>query len=102
MLNKLLPQNSPIRHKLRVFAQKLNMAVSPRIRKNFSQPSSNGIRQLRELLHQSYFPSWYSGVDMDAFYESQEAQMAFDNHLTHRLEMDRSQPGYSTETFRGR
>lgn len=65
------------------------MAVSPRIRKNFSQPSQHGIKKLRKQLHESYFPSWFSGVDMDAFLKSPEARAAFDNHLTDRLEMDR-------------
>jgi len=66
-----------------------NFAVSARIRKNFSQPIPDGIQQLRELLDKTYFPSWYSGVDMNEFYDSEEYRIALDNHLTRRLELDR-------------
>jgi 2-polyprenyl-3-methyl-5-hydroxy-6-metoxy-1,4-benzoquinol methylase len=88
MLNRLLPQSSPARKKLRFLARRVSV-VPPRIRKNFSQPTPEGITQLREQLQKTYFPSWYSGVDMDKFYDSEEGQDDLDRHMTRRLEIDR-------------
>lgn len=89
MRPKILPQNSPMRRKLRFLARRFNVAVSPRLRKNFTQPTQDGIEQLKDLLKETYFPSWYKDVDLDGFYDSEEGRRAFDNHLFYRLELDR-------------
>lgn len=89
MLSKILPQNSKIRNKVSFIARKFNFVVSKKLRKNFTQAKRADIDQLRKLLRNTYFPSWYTGIDMESFYNSDTAQIAFDNHLFRRLEMDR-------------
>lgn len=89
MLPKILSQSSPMRRKLSFLARRFNFAVSPKLRNNFTYANKEDIDQLQELLKNTYFPSWYTGIDMDNFYSSEAAQTAFDNHLFRRLEMDR-------------
>ena len=89
MLTRILPPNSPIRRKLSLLTRNFNIAGSPGIRKNFSQPAPHGIEQLRALLEKEYFPSWYSGVSMDGYTDLDEGRIDLDNHLIHRLETNR-------------
>jgi len=88
MLNKVLPQDSSVRRKLRFLARRATM-IPAGIRKNFSQPTPAGITQLREQLQKTYFPSWYSGVDINKFYNSEEGRHDLNMHMTWRLETDR-------------
>jgi ubiquinone/menaquinone biosynthesis C-methylase UbiE len=88
MVNIFLP-SSKSRRKLAFIARHLNLAMSRSLRKNFSQPTQGGTAQLREFLIKSYFPSWYTGVDLAGFSETDEGRKELDDHLFRRLEMDR-------------
>jgi ubiquinone/menaquinone biosynthesis C-methylase UbiE len=75
---------------MRFLARHLNIAVSPKLRRNFSQPSPAGIAQFRDFLVKAYLPSWYGGLDLDdKYYDSEEGRMEIENHLFRRLELDR-------------
>jgi 2-polyprenyl-3-methyl-5-hydroxy-6-metoxy-1,4-benzoquinol methylase len=87
MLNKLAPQNSALRKQLRFMARRANLAVTRRLRRNFTNISRED--ELRSYLKTRYFPSWFQGIDPDAFYASREGRQAFYNHMEFRLQMDR-------------
>lgn len=90
MLNKILHAHSPIRRKLAFLSRHFNITVSPKLRNNFSQPTPDGIEQLRDLIMRKYLPSWYSGTDLDGHFDSEEWwRIDLENHLFRRLEMDR-------------
>jgi 2-polyprenyl-3-methyl-5-hydroxy-6-metoxy-1,4-benzoquinol methylase len=89
VLDKLIPQNSALRQQLRLVSRYANFAVTPRLRRNFTVPTEQGIAELRRLLETVYFPSWFAGAEMGAFLSSPEGREAFRNHLFYRLEMDR-------------
>jgi len=90
LLNKILPPNSRVRRQLVLLVRHLNIAVGPKLRKNFSQPTRESVAQLREALVKSYLPSWYSGIDLDnAYHDSEHGRLELENHLFYRLELDR-------------
>jgi S-adenosylmethionine-dependent methyltransferase len=89
VLDKIIPQNSALRQRLRFLSRYGNLAVTRRLRSNFTEPAPSGRAELRELLATSYFPSWFAGAEMGAFLSSPEGLEAFRNHLFYRLEMDR-------------
>jgi S-adenosylmethionine-dependent methyltransferase len=91
MLSWMLAPNSRARRKLAFLARHLNLALSPGLRKNFSRPTPDGLAHLRDFLIKFYLPSWYTGVDMDGFSETEEGRMALEEHLFRRLEMNRYQ-----------
>lgn len=91
MLNKIFPPNSPARHALRLFSTRFNFAVTPALRKNFSQPKEADVDKLRRFLRDVYIPSWYEGVDLNKFRESDEGAAVVDMHLFQRLQFDRYQ-----------
>lgn len=89
MLNRLIPQNSALRQRLRLMSRHANFAVKRRLKRNFTAPTQSGMEELRELLERRYLPSWYSEVDMQQYLASSEGRQAVRTHLFHRLEMDR-------------
>jgi len=89
MLNKILPPGSRLRNRLRYLFRKLNFAMSPELRQNFTQPNVKQIERLRTLLIQKYFPSWYQGIDAAKFVKMEEGRRALANHLELKLNLDR-------------
>ena len=67
----------------------MSFAVTNQQRGNFTTATPSGLAELDNELRTRYFPSWYSGVDMDGFCETAEGQAALKNHLYFRLEVDR-------------
>jgi 2-polyprenyl-3-methyl-5-hydroxy-6-metoxy-1,4-benzoquinol methylase len=91
MLNRIFPPNSPLRHALRLFSTRFNFAVTPRLRKNSTQPTPENVERLRSYLRESYIPSWYEGVDIDRFRDSEDGLAIVAMHLSQRLHFDRYQ-----------
>jgi S-adenosylmethionine-dependent methyltransferase len=61
------------------------------MRKNFTQPTLENIERLRTFLRDVYIPSWYEGVDLDRFRDSDEGIHTVNMHLFQRLQLDRYQ-----------
>jgi 2-polyprenyl-3-methyl-5-hydroxy-6-metoxy-1,4-benzoquinol methylase len=89
MLDRVLPRNSKLRRQLQFVARRANWAVTPNLTRNFTEPSPQGAAELRELLVDSYFPSWYEGLESEGFAASEEGRSALEMHVHRRLEMDR-------------
>jgi S-adenosylmethionine-dependent methyltransferase len=90
-MNKILLPSLQARRKLAFLARHLNIAMTSKLRRNFSDPTEEGIAKLRDFLINSYLPSWYEGVNMSGFCETEEGCMELDEHLYRKLEMDRYQ-----------
>jgi S-adenosylmethionine-dependent methyltransferase len=91
MTVRMLRQNSQLRHKARMLAARMNSAVTSAMRSRWKSPAADGVAALRRYLEEQYLPSWYEGVDMQAFLLSPEGQADLRLHLTDRLELDRYQ-----------
>lgn len=88
MLNRLLPQNTAARHRVRALVRKAHV-VPAHLRRNFATPTPEGVEGLRRLLTDSYFPKVYPGTDMETFFNSPEGKRGLANHMTDRLDRDR-------------
>jgi 2-polyprenyl-3-methyl-5-hydroxy-6-metoxy-1,4-benzoquinol methylase len=91
MLNRILPPNSSARHTLRLLSTRLNFAATRALRRKFTQPTAEGVDQLRTFLRAVYIPSWYEGIDLERFQDSEEGRATLHMHLSQRLQLHRYQ-----------